>query len=407
MKIAIETKGFDQSGGLVDFIRHLSFCIDLVTKDSSNDISVLIAKNDINFKIKKWIFPFRGLVSSLLKDRKLNWVKYQGFDQKYLEKIFDSLINIKKISPGYSFNSHLSYIQKYNYDIVLPCLDQPPPNFKLPWIGYFWDFQHKYYPEFFSKKEIKRRNIFSNSMFNNANHIIVNSNSVKKDADKFVRNHKSKVHVIPFSPGAKLEWIRDNRDIGSFYGIKKPYFIICNHFYIHKNHETAFKAFAKFLCLEGRNFQLVCTGLQNDGRDPKYFSKLLKLLKKLNLEKDVIFTGHIPKLDQISLLKMSLALIQPTLFEGGPGGGASYDAISLGHRIIISDIPVNCEIEKSSNVSFFKKLSVDDLTNKLLNIINSKFLRDNNNILLELSRKRMINCGMKLLSIAEEVVNKR
>tara|TARA_A100000164_G_C21681183_1_gene664387 strand:- start:100 stop:834 length:735 start_codon:yes stop_codon:yes gene_type:complete len=244
-------------------------------------------------------------------------------------------------------------------------------------------------------------------MFNNANHIIVNSNSVKKDADKFVRNHKSKVHVIPFSPGAKLEWIRDNRDIGSFYGIKKPYFIICNHFYIHKNHETAFKAFAKFLRLEGRNFQLVCTGLQNDGRDPKYFSKLLKLLKKLNLEKDVIFTGHIPKLDQISLLKMSLALIQPTLFEGGPGGGASYDAISLGHRIIISDIPVNCEIEKSSNVSFFKKLSVDDLTNKLLNIINSKFLRDNNDILLELSRKRMINCGMKLLSIAEEVVNKR
>ena len=404
---SIETKGFDQTGGLVDFVRHITYCIDLANEDSSNDISVLIAKNNFNFKIKKWISPFKGFASSLLKDKKLSWVKYQGFDQKYLEKVFDNLSNVKNISPGYSLNSHLSYIQKCNFDIIFPCLDQPPSNFKLPWIGYFWDFQHKYYPEFFNRKEIERRNIFSNNMFNNANNVIVNSNAVKKDADKFVSNHKSKVHVVPFSPGAKLEWITDNRDVGSYYGIKKPYFIICNHFYIHKNHQTAFKAFAKFLSLEGKNFQLVCTGLQNDGRDIKYFSKLLTLLKKLDLEKDVIFTGHIPKLDQISLLKRSLAVIQPTLFEGGPGGGSSYDAISLGHRLIISDISVNCEIEKNSNVNFFNTLSVDDLTNKLLKIINTNFLRDNNNVLLESSRKRMINCGMKLLSIAEEVVNKR
>lgn len=407
MKIAIETKGFDQSGGLVDFIRHITFCIDLASEEGSHDISVLIPKENFNSKLKEWTYPFRVFIDSLFERKKLIWLSHQRFNQKYLEKVFDGLYNVKKILPGYSLSSHLSYVKEFNFDIILPCIEVPPSNFKLPWIGYFWDFQHKYYPEFFNKREIERRDFFSKNMFNNGNTIVVNSNAVKLDADKFIKNHKSKVHVIPFKPGAKLEWIIDKRDVGSYYGIKKPYFIICNHFYIHKNHQTAFKAFAKFLHLEGKNFELVCTGTQNDGRDNKYFSKLLTLLKKLNIENDVKLIGHIPKLDQISLLKKSLALIQPTLFEGGPGGGSCYDAVSLGHRIIVSDIPANCEIEKNCNVSFFKPLSVDDLTSKLLKIVNTKFLRESESALLEASRKRMIDCGKKLISIAEDVIKKR
>ena len=37
----------------------------------------------------------------------------------------------------------------------------------------------------------------------------------------------------------------------------------------------------------------------------------------------------INKKDQLSLIRSAKALIQPTLFEGGPGGGSCRDAISL------------------------------------------------------------------------------
>ena len=61
-------------------------------------------------------------------------------------------------------------------------------------------------------------------------------------------------------------------------------------------------------------------------------------------------------------MKESIAVIQPTLFEGGPGGGSIYDAISLGVPAIISDIPVNREIDSELlrffPVGSFKELSI-------------------------------------------------
>ena len=406
MKIAIIVKGFDQKGGLIDFIRHIIFCIDHANKDRSKKIFLIIPKNNVIFYLKKSIFVIKNFLKSFLKYKKFKLTEFSGISPDQLEKIFADLKNIKKTYSSYTFKSHLVYLQKNKFDIVLPFVIEPPANFKLPWIGYFWDFQHKYYPKFFNKKEIKKRNISSKNMFTKSKNVIVNSNAVKQDAIKFIKNCKSKIHVLPFCPGAKLEWIKDKRNLASKYGIEKPYFIICNQFYVHKNHQIAFKAFSKLLKLEGKKFQLVCTGSQNDSRDREFFSKLVVLSKKLNVDNDIIYTGHIPKIDQISLLKKSIALLQPTLFEGGPGGGSTFDAISLGHRLLVSSIPVNHEIKNYKNINFFDPRSVNDLTNKLLKIINSKYSMKTDKYLLELSKKRMAICGKKIISIAEQIIIK-
>jgi glycosyltransferase involved in cell wall biosynthesis len=47
-----------------------------------------------------------------------------------------------------------------------------------------------------------------------------------------------------------------------------------------------------------------------------------------------------------------VALVQPTLFEGGPGGGSTYEAVALGQRVLLSDLPVNREID-DGDVRFF------------------------------------------------------
>ena len=70
-----------------------------------------------------------------------------------------------------------------------------------------------------------------------------------------------------------------------------------------------------------------------------------------------------PKLDQIHLLRSSIALIQPTFFEGGPGGGSVYDAVSVGCSCIISDIAVNRELASESLVTYFKVGDANDLAN--------------------------------------------
>jgi glycosyltransferase involved in cell wall biosynthesis len=70
--------------------------------------------------------------------------------------------------------------------------------------------------------------------------------------------------------------------------------------------------------------------------------------------------GLIPKQDQIALLRGALSLVQPTLFEGTPGGLAAYDAVSLGVPALISDISVNLELDEP-RVRFFKAGDADDL----------------------------------------------
>jgi glycosyltransferase involved in cell wall biosynthesis len=70
------------------------------------------------------------------------------------------------------------------------------------------------------------------------------------------------------------------------------------------------------------------------------------------LDQRVRILGMIPKRDQIEIMKRACAVLQPTRFEGGPGGGAVYDSLSIGVPAIVSDLPVNREIEDET-VEFF------------------------------------------------------
>ena len=88
------------------------------------------------------------------------------------------------------------------------------------------------------------------------------------------------------------------------------------------------------------------TGQMHDYRNPRYVNDLMARVQTLGVRDDCHFLGLIPKLDQIAIMRSALAVIQPTLFEGSPGSLAVADAIGIGQRVIVSDIPVNREIEQ-------------------------------------------------------------
>ncbi len=89
---------------------------------------------------------------------------------------------------------------------------------------------------------------------------------------------------------------------------------------------------------------------REDGRRrfPEYVSGLHEEIADHGLKNSIIFLGYVSKLDQIQIMKKCIAVIQPTLFEGGPGGGAIYDSVALGIPSIVSDIEVNKEIDDDS-----------------------------------------------------------
>ena len=64
-------------------------------------------------------------------------------------------------------------------------------------------------------------------------------------------------------------------------------------------------------------------------------------------------------------------MIQPSLYEGGPGGFSSYEAICFKKKLLLADIKINKEI-KYKNAFFFKNNSSKNLQKKMEIIINKK-----------------------------------
>jgi glycosyltransferase involved in cell wall biosynthesis len=239
-------------------------------------------------------------------------------------------------------------------EVVLPCMDGLGRNFPVPWIGYIYDFQHRHLPELFSARERARRDVAFGAMLREAHSIVVTSRAVATDAARFYPASTARLIALPFSAALRPELLgRDPAQVRAQFGLPPRYFIICNQFWVHKDHRTAFLAFARVLAAaREEGLALVCTGSLEDHRAPGHAGELRALLTRLGIAEHVFLLGYIPKPEQIALMRAAIAVVQPTLFEGGPGGGSTYDAVALGVPAILSDIPVNREVE-GPYVSYF------------------------------------------------------
>jgi glycosyltransferase involved in cell wall biosynthesis len=231
-------------------------------------------------------------------------------------------------------------------DCLFPISQNLAPDIKTPFVGYIPDLQHKYLPEYFSDNEIEMRDREFNVLANNANLIVVNSRHTAISCQQFLANTRATFIPLPFAAAPKADWLEDQHYRLSKYNLPSTYFLVSNQFWIHKNHQVIFKAFKDGLESGWPDtLGLVCTGSTDDYRHPEYFNGLKNLLAELGLNDRVRILGHIPKRDQIEIMKNAIAVIQPTLFEGGPGGGSVYDAISIGIPAILSDIEINRELD--------------------------------------------------------------
>ncbi|MHB1857539.1 MAG: glycosyltransferase, partial [Acidobacteriaceae bacterium] len=129
-------------------------------------------------------------------------------------------------------------------------------------------------------------------------------------------------------------------------------------------------------------------------------NKLRTWIAKNHLDKNIRFLGIVPKGDQLAIMRQSVALIQPTLFEGGPGGGAIYDAVSTCTPGIVSDIDVNREIDIGV-IDFFCAGSAEDLATKMLKFLNDPPARMGRDEALEILTQRRREFGARLLEVAD------
>lgn len=209
----------------------------------------------------------------------------------------------------------------------------------IPALCWIPDLQHKRMPQFFSARERAFRDLAFWNIARGAQGVLFSSEDARKDFLRFYPKAKARTFVLPFVADVKgIGAVGDWNKLKSKYGLDEPYFIVPNQVWKHKNHEILIEA----LKLAGKDAPLIlCTGATQDYRHPGYFDFLQHKLIESNLSERLRFLGRIPFEDLGALMRHSLALINPSYFEGW--STSVEEAKSLGKRVILSDIPVHRE----------------------------------------------------------------
>ena len=209
-------------------------------------------------------------------------------------------------------------------------------------IGWIPDFQQMRLPHFFSDQERKAQNKYFRDIINRSNAILLSSQDALNDLNIFSPNLIRPSHILRFSCCIELNKYSDiSLDyLSDRYKINRPWFHVSNQFWAHKNHTVIVKAL-NVLKLQGIEPLVIASGSANDHRNPLYYGSLMQLVKDNNLQDNFIGLGLIPYSDVIGLMRFSIALINPSLFEGW--NTAVEEAKSIGKKIILSDIPVHRE----------------------------------------------------------------
>jgi len=339
IRIGIPAHGFQDWAGGVDFL--FTVVDGLRAAAPGAELHLLVPQARPVRRWKRLKLTLRRMLGDGIRDRRAT-----PLDCSALAALCDA---VHSIPPGPDAVAEAS--ARLRLDAVLPSHGVLPDSMACPWVGYIYDFQHRQLPMLFTDREIRKRDEAFARMVDAAPAVVVNSRDTAAEARKLYPHAAARIHSLPFNASPRPEWF-DDAAASEESVVGGPYFIVSNQFWVHKDHATAFRAFARVAA--GRpDLRLVCTGQTSDYRRPEYFGTLVELLESLGVRDRVIITGLVPKAEQIRLLRAAVAVVQPTLCEGGPGGGAVYDAVSLGVRSIISDIPINRELTDEPTVSFF------------------------------------------------------
>jgi glycosyltransferase involved in cell wall biosynthesis len=348
-------------GGII-YIINLIKALNCLDDDEKPEI-VLFYNAEMKKYLNEFEYPYIKLVEtsfpSIVKEYLSSWIKGKNV-------FLDGLV------------------KEHSLDAIYPVRNYPLRNKSdVKLIAWYADLQHKYYPEFFSKKVVLHRDIRLFFMLRNTNDLVVSSQAVKDDFMKFYKCRKElKFHIYHFVSinddfqDVSIEELREK------YKLPEKYFMVSNQFHKHKNHTVLLLTLTKLKEM-GIKKHMAMTGKFPAAANSPYIAELHRIIEENDLHDQISFLGLIPRKDQLQLMNNSQAVLQPSLFEGW--STVNEDAISIQVPVIAANLPVNIEQLEDKGI-YFEPHNVDELTNILKNYPDRDFTK---NIYGDYSKRRV------------------
>lgn len=255
--------------------------------------------------------------------------------------------------------------------IISPIISLLPFHLEKPYVITLHDFQHEYYPQFFSLKErLARKIIYRTGKY--ANLVIVESRYVKSDVVKFLNVNENKIKVLPSPPPSYLRDIKIDEGyldiVKQKYNLPDNYVLYPAQFWYHKNHINLLVA----IDILSEKFKLKVP-LILAGSKKNNFENVMQKIDELGLNGQVKYLGYVPDEDMPYLYKLATALIMPSLFESV--SLPIWEAFYLGTPVIASNI---CAIpEQVGNAGLiFDPLNPQDMAEKIYLVWTDEVLRN-------------------------------
>lgn len=311
-------------------IKNLINCINRFSKNKIKP--VLIIKKDLSNNELKEFKNVQLLKTNFFNDQNLIERIYHKFlilifgkSKKYDDFFLKNKIEILSHSNALSNSLFLGYRSNIK---------------SLPFLA---DLQYLHYPQNFSFKNIFLRKINIIMCALHSTKIILSSNDVKRDLKKVSKLAYKKSVVSPFIFQApKKNEIIKSSILRTKYNLPLKYFYLPNQYWIHKNHIVVLKALLHLKKKKKiQNICIISTGSKEEHRHTNYFGDIKNFISKNNLQQYYKYLGVVSFKEVLSLTYHSVAIIQPSKFEGR--SSTIEQAKSIGKKTILSDINIHKE----------------------------------------------------------------
>jgi len=147
-----------------------------------------------------------------------------------------------------------------------------------------------------------------------ASFIIADSENTKREIIRFLHVPEERVEVIYLAAGEAFNEKCSPESITQIknkYGIRKPYLFALGSVEPRKNVGSALIAFKALIEIRKIDYQFVIAGGKGWKNEAFY-----QLLKKLNIDDYLIFTGYVPEEDLPALYQGAEIFVYPSFYEG-------------------------------------------------------------------------------------------
>jgi glycosyltransferase involved in cell wall biosynthesis len=173
-----------------------------------------------------------------------------------------------------------------------------------------------------------------------ADHIIANSNSTKKDLQKYVGIPESRITVIPL--GVDKEFLVESdvdlvNSVRRRFQLSADYLLSVASFEPRKNHTNILKGFKEALPKLSPETKLALVGREN-----AYQLKMKSLAESLGILDRVSFCGYLPTKELAALYSGAVMLVFPSIDEGF--GIPIIEAFASGVPVVTSKIEAIQEV---------------------------------------------------------------